>query len=309
MHVSPTPNNPGQRRQEFALQKEALEVQRRDVATKEEALKFWRNPVAWGLLVAALGLAGNAFVTLLQNRSAEKLARQKFQYDILLESMKTTDPHVAAKELQFFLSTKYLDDPDGKILAFISKPTEIPLKPPVEVQRAELESQLEQLRRQFAWRHINRDKFLAPLRGKPKPTGVTILYLRDDSEAWNLSQEFFSVLTEAEWPVSYPEQIQPNGSRLFAGLPSVAGVGGNAFGGIALVANDFKIPLLEDKVGDTAFAALTNAILYGLGVQVAMNKPLPEQGLLPPGAIRIVIGPKMDPLLAGTTKLRKQKKH
>jgi hypothetical protein len=162
------------------------------------------------------------------------------------------------------------------------------------VEKAELQLQIEQLRRQVAWRHVNLDKFLAALHEKTRPAGVTILYLRDDPDVWNLSQEFYRALTEAGWKVSYPEPIQANDSPLFGGLPSVAGVGGSAVSGIALVANDFKVPTWTEN---SPFSALATAVMKGVGVQVALNKPLPEQGTLPPGVIRIVIGPKMDPVM------------
>jgi hypothetical protein len=121
-----------------------------------------------------------------------------------------------------------------------------------------------QLEKYAAWRHLNRGNFLSALRRKPKPVSVTIVYIKDGPETWKLSQEIYRLLLEADWPAKFPEPIQPNQSRLFAGLPSIMGVGGNPFGGIALVANEFRTYPPEDK---TAFAALTNAFLNGLGGQ------------------------------------------
>jgi len=148
-----------------------------------------------------------------------------------------------------------------------------------------------QLEKYAAWRHVNKDKFLGALHGKPKPVRITILYIRDDAETWSLSQEIFWLLSEAGWPTQFPEPIQPNQSRLFAGFPSAMGVGGNPSGGIALVASEFKVPSLQDN---PALAALSAAFLKGLGGGVALNKPLPEQGTLSPGSIRIVVGSKLD---------------
>lgn len=160
-------------------------------------------------------------------------------------------------------------------------------------KQTEAEHDLEELRAKLAWRHIVSGKFLAALKGNVKPTNVEIVYLREDPESWNLANEIFRVLRQAGWPVAFPTPITPNDSRLFASLPSVIGVGGNPFGGIALVANqEFKMPMWEDK---TAVGVLAEAFLKSLEGQVSFARPLPEQGLLPPGFIRIVVGPRMDP--------------
>lgn len=168
-----------------------------------------------------------------------------------------------------------------------------------EAQRklVEAERDLEELRAKVAWRHINRDKFLSILKDRPKPTRTQIMYLREDPESWNLAMEIGDLLFKAGWPVALPIPIAPSESRLFALFPPVMGVGGNPFGGISLVTNEeFKSPIREDK---TAIGVLAEAFMQALGGQVSFKKPLPEQGILPAGAIRIVVGPRMDPAMSG----------
>jgi len=160
--------------------------------------------------------------------------------------------------------------------------------------QAELD--LEELRAKVAWRHIAQDKFLAALQGQPKPAIVEILYLREDPESWSLANEILRLLHMAGWPVKIPpEPIKPNDSaRFLAIMPSVTAVGGNAYGGIALVTNEGvpSFPPWEDK---TAVGALSRAFLNTLGALAGPNKLLPEYGALPVGAIRIVVGPRNDP--------------
>jgi|SRR5579863_5571809 len=117
-------------REEQALKQADLRVREREVELKEKQGRWSHNPVFIGLVAAALGLFSNAFVTFLQNRSAEKLARDKFRYDVVLEATRTDDSTKAAKRLDFLLRIHYLDDPDGAIRSFISNPESIPVSPP-----------------------------------------------------------------------------------------------------------------------------------------------------------------------------------
>jgi hypothetical protein len=164
-------------------------------------------------------------------------------------------------------------------------------------RQAQAELDLAELRVKVIWRHIVADKFLSVLQGSPKPTTTAIVYPRDDPESWSLANEVFTLLHKAEWPVTLPTPITPNESLIFSSFPSLLGVGGNPFGGIALVTNEeYKMPHWENK---TPVGFLVNAFLQGLGGQVSMNRILPEHERLAAGAIRVVVGPKMDPALSG----------
>lgn len=115
---------------ESALRLRELDLKDRELTLKEKEQGRWlRNPVFVGLMAAALGLASNALVAWLQNRNSERLAREKFQYDVILDATKTSDSKDAAKKLSFLLRIGYLDDPDGKISYFVEHPDDIPLHP------------------------------------------------------------------------------------------------------------------------------------------------------------------------------------
>ena len=125
--MSDIPRSPEQT--ELALRQRELDLKDRELKLREKEQGHWlRNPVFVGLMAAALGLASNALVTWLQNRNSEQLAREKFQYDVILDATKTTAGKDAAKKLSFLLRIGYLDDPDGKIAFFVEHPDDIPLR-------------------------------------------------------------------------------------------------------------------------------------------------------------------------------------
>jgi hypothetical protein len=114
---------------ESALRQRELDLKDRELKLREKEQGRWlRNPVFVGLMAAALGLASNAIVTWLQNRNSEQLAREKFQYDVILDATKTSDRKDAAKKLSFLLHIGYLEDPDGRIRFFVDHPDDIPLQ-------------------------------------------------------------------------------------------------------------------------------------------------------------------------------------
>lgn len=156
---------------------------------------------------------------------------------------------------------------------------------------AQAETQLELLRARVSWRHLNVRKFVGSLKDRPKPTGVTISYLRDDTETWNLANEIFEGLSEAKWPVAFPEPIPPSQSNLFSHVPLIQSAGGNPFGGVSVVTGDeIRIPFWEDK---SPGGALVAAFLKSLPGQISGGKAYTEQPV-PPGWIRIVVDPRMD---------------
>lgn len=159
---------------------------------------------------------------------------------------------------------------------------------------AETELKLGLVRERESWRHLDLRKFVASLQNKPKPLGVTILFLREDSETWSLADQIFEALHEAQWPVAFPEPIPPSQSRWFSHLPLVSSVGANAYGGISIITGDeVKVPFWEDK---SPGGALIQAFLASLPGQVSGGKAYSEQPV-PAGCIRIVVGPRMDPAM------------
>ncbi len=165
-------------------------------------------------------------------------------------------------------------------------------------RQAQAELDLEELRVKVIWRHIDAAKFLAVLQASTAtPTNTEIVYLRDDPESWSLANEIFTLLHKANWPATLPTPITPNEKwRAFSSFPTVLGAGGNPFGGIALVTNEeFKMPTWDNK---TAAGLLVKAFLEGLGGQVSMNRIIPElHDGLATGAVRVVVGPRMDPAM------------
>jgi len=164
-----------------------------------------------------------------------------------------------------------------------------------KLKQLEAERDLETLRTKVYWRHIGQGKFLDSLRGKPKPTKVDILYLRDDVESWNLACEIHLCLHMAGWPVSWPpEPIKPREDVPFSHFPSVLGVGGSPGFGVALVTSDvdFKVSPWTWDEDKTAFGALVKAFRESLAEPVIVNRLAPEEGTLPAGVIRIVVGPR-----------------
>jgi hypothetical protein len=108
-------------------------LREREVLVKEQELqlkrKWWGNPIFVGLLLAAAAIGGNAVTTWYQGQNALVLARQKFQYDLLQEALRTDDPAVAAKRLSFLLNLNLMGDSDGRIRYYIQNPDRLQLMP------------------------------------------------------------------------------------------------------------------------------------------------------------------------------------
>jgi hypothetical protein len=69
-----------------------------------------------------------------QNNIAERqfeLEERKFQFSVLLEAVKTGNPDAARANLAAFLNAGFLDDPSGKLRAYleVQKPGEGPVLP------------------------------------------------------------------------------------------------------------------------------------------------------------------------------------
>ena len=154
----------------------------------------------------------------------------------------------------------------------------------------EAELKLEQLRKQMAARHLNRDQFLKMLDGKPRMP-VEVFFVKDDGEAFQLSLEIRDFLKAAKWEVSEPIPIPPTDAPRLAQLPSAMGAGGQPSGVTVVVrANsqqDFE--LVQHRTANTAFHALQNALGDSLG---SINGRAGSDAAPVAGMLRVVVGPK-----------------
>lgn len=244
----------------------------------QASVNRWNDAVIWlTVIIAILGVFAGA-ARYYQSRDAKRLA--VVQANISKEKDAQLARDLKDKDIQIQAAKQKLAETDLEIAE-------------ANRRQAEAALSLERLRTNVGWRHIVVSKFLAALQGQPKPTSVAIIYLKDDNEAWNLAREIFTALNEAKWPVSFPEPIQTNQARIFYDMPTIAGAGGNAFGGITLVSSIPFTPLLSQN--QNAFGALVRAFMAGSGGGIAASQPIPDIGIvLPDDSIRIVVGPRMD---------------
>ena len=71
------PQVPDANQHELSWKREEQRLREREVVVKERDSLLWRSPLFLGLLVAALSLCGNAYSTIYQAKSAQKLASAK----------------------------------------------------------------------------------------------------------------------------------------------------------------------------------------------------------------------------------------
>jgi len=76
----------------------------------------WSNPLVIGLFAAAIGLAGNVWVTRSNNINTQNVERSRTQSTIILEAIRTNgDTNAACKNLVFFASLDLIDDTNHRI--------------------------------------------------------------------------------------------------------------------------------------------------------------------------------------------------
>jgi hypothetical protein len=108
-----------------------LTLKEREIAIKERELRQskWANPLVVGVLAAAVGLLGNAWVAYLNNHATQKLERLREQSNLIVEVVKTGNPEDACNNLNFFVKMNLVDDPSGAISKCKSNPTVTPVLP------------------------------------------------------------------------------------------------------------------------------------------------------------------------------------
>jgi hypothetical protein len=95
-------NEDESRVEELRLREREVLVKEREFALKQaEQKNRWHNPVFVGLLATALSIAGGAGLAAYQSMKTRELERQKFQDDLVLGALNTSDPKVAATRLGF----------------------------------------------------------------------------------------------------------------------------------------------------------------------------------------------------------------
>jgi hypothetical protein len=105
--------------QETAARERELNLREREVSAREVELKRsrWTSPMVLGLFAAAIGLAGNIVVALVNNSNTQEVQRLQAEANITLTAIKTGTGNTddACKNLIFFVSLGLVRDPEGKI--------------------------------------------------------------------------------------------------------------------------------------------------------------------------------------------------
>lgn len=150
---------------------------------------------------------------------------------------------------------------------------------------------LEQLRAQVGPRQFNRPAFLDALGGEAAGN-VEIVYLRNDPECFDVAQQLWHLLEDANWHVAPPtpifdgRQVQPapmNADGQPSGLTVVASIGSPA------EADASQLRALSQPWVHTPFTVLEYAIERGIG-RVAAHINGPNRP--PEGTLRVVVAPR-----------------
>jgi hypothetical protein len=156
-------------------------------------------------------------------------------------------------------------------------------------EKARLE--LEQLRAQVGPRQFNRQAFLETLRGETAGT-VTVVYLRNDPECFDVAQQIWHLLEDAGWTVSPPAPIFDGRHE----QPAPMNVGGQP-SGVTVVASTnsqaeadaVQLRFEHRPWVHTPFTTLTYAIERGIGkVATDLNGPNRPRA----GTLRVVVAPR-----------------
>jgi len=158
---------------------------------------------------------------------------------------------------------------------------------------AEAELKLETLRRQVAARHVQRDVFFRAVAGQPKAR-VELMYLRDDPECFELAQEIWRVLQDAQWDVIAPVPIPPSVASANLQSPTSMSVGGQP-SGVTVVTHSVSDKEAEADLNSknwehTPWTVLSNALLQSLG-QIKGSGGGPNSP--PEGTLRVVVAPRL----------------
>lgn len=152
---------------------------------------------------------------------------------------------------------------------------------------------LEQLRQQVGHRQLLRQVFLDALDGQPS-SPVSIMYLRDDPECFDLAQQIWRVLQDAHWAVTPPAAINEEAGRA-SNDPLAMSV--DVPSGITIVARSISQNEVDADFArfhgreweKTPYTVLTNAFIQSIG-KVAGHAGGPNSP--PVGTLRVVVAPR-----------------
>jgi hypothetical protein len=116
------------------LREREITAREREVAAREREVKSspWLNPVVISILVAALGLFGNIWVAVSNNRNSQEIERIRAQSNLVFDAIKTNQQADACRNLIFLVGLGLLDDPRQAIhQSCVTEPSTAPLLPAV----------------------------------------------------------------------------------------------------------------------------------------------------------------------------------
>jgi hypothetical protein len=157
----------------------------------------------------------------------------------------------------------------------------------------EAELKLEQLRKDWGPRQLQRDIFIKEVTGQPT-AHVEIMYLQDDPECFELAQQIWRALEDGKWPVEAPKPIP---SLILSDGPTPMSVGGQPSGVTVVVRG---ITQEETEAAENAmmgrawvktpWSVLTHALGLSLG---KISSHAGGASTPPEGVLRVVVSPRL----------------
>lgn len=114
---------------ELRLREREIAVKEQELELKKKEQKVWRNPLFLGLLAAALSIVGNAASNTYQARNAERLAKTKFQHELIFAALNANDSKLAAQRLAILIRLGYVDGRDMRVQYYMEYPERLPIGP------------------------------------------------------------------------------------------------------------------------------------------------------------------------------------
>jgi hypothetical protein len=128
---------------------------------------------------------------------------------------------------------------------------------------------------------IDRDTFLAALKGNRKPDKISIVWSKAAEDGWYVAAQLQQLLVEAEWPVDKGGPVAVDADNPL--LRNRPGFGvGSAGSGIMFLFAPFGV---DPNDNSGPFVALTKAIFETLGTSGGAG----SDTTLSPGQLRLVI--------------------
>jgi hypothetical protein len=130
----------------------------------------WLSPTVIGLFAAAIGLIGNIVVAAYNNIGLKQVERTRLQSNLILDAIKTGSPDAACKNLSFFVSLGFLDDPQSTIRNCGNAPSQSPYLPvQIKIENSALPQ-----------RHLHEAPSKSYVLSDDGKTRVSVSYFRSD---------------------------------------------------------------------------------------------------------------------------------